>query len=122
MEPPPDDPPEDDPPDDDPPEEEVDPPEDVLEPPDEVDDPPEEDVLEPPLLVLPLVVPPELVDGSVPVPVWPGSVGFAVEPRSEDGLAKSSLSFAPPHAARRATEEATTAQRMRRGFMGVAKH
>lgn len=106
-----------------PPEEEVDPPEDVVEPPDEdVDEvePPDEEVE----LVLLVELPPELVeDGSVPAPgPGVGSVGLVVEPRSAPGLAKSSLSFAPPQAARTAIDEATAALMRRRGFMTVAKH
>lgn len=107
----------------DPPEEppdEVEPPDDVVDPPDEDVDPPDEEV-EPVLLVLP----PELdVEGSVPVPVpaGAGSVPFVSEPRSELGLAKSSLSFAPPQAARTANDDATTALMRRRGVMGMAKH
>lgn len=104
-----------------PPEEDVDPPEDEVEPPDEdVDEvePPDEDVE----LVLLAPLPPELVDeGSVPAP-GVGSVGLVVEPRSAPGPAKSSLSFAPPQAARTAIDEATAALMRRRGFMTVAKH
>ena len=110
-------PPEDEPPDDEPPDDEVEPPDDEVDPPDEE--------VEPPLLVLLAVpeLPPELdADGSVPVPVAGGSVPFVSVPRSEAGLAKSSFSFAPPQAARRAIDEATAAQRIRRGFMAVAKH
>ena len=105
-----------------PPDEVVEPPDDVVEPPEDVVDPPDEDVE----LVLLVELPPELVDdGSVPVAGGVGSVGFVVEPRSptsDEGLAKSSLSFAPPQAARTAIDEATAALMRRRGFMTVAKH
>lgn len=105
-----------------PPDELVDPPEEPpdedVEPPDDEVDPPDDEVE----LVL-LVLPPELeVDGSVPVSAGAGSVAFVSVARSELGFAKSSLSFAPPQAARTANDEATTALMRRRGFIGVAKH
>lgn len=104
----------------DPPDELLDPPDDEVEPPEDVLEPPDEDV-DPPLLVL--LLPPELeAEGSVPEPAPGGTVPFVSVPRSDDGLAKSSLSFAPPQAARRAIDEAPTAQRIRRGFMAVPKH
>lgn len=108
------------PPDEEPPEEEVDPPDDEVDPPDEDDEPPDEDVeLLPPLVLDELLV---LGPGSVPVDGGAGSVPFVVDARSDDGVPKSSLSFAPPHAARRTTEETIAALMKRPVFMRVAKH
>lgn len=107
------------PPDEEPPDEEVDPPDDEVDPPDEDDEPPDEDVeLLPPLVLDELLV---LGPGSVPVDGGAGSVPFVVDARSDDGVPKSSLSFAPPHAARRA-EETIAALMKRPVFMRVAKH
>lgn len=110
-EPPDEEPPDEEPPDEDPPDDEVDPPDD--------DEPPDEDVELPPLVLDELLV---LGPGSVPVEGGAGSVPFVVDARSDDGVPKSSLSFAPPHAARRATEETTAALMKRLVFMTVAKH
>jgi hypothetical protein len=92
----------------------LDPPED--EPPDEDVDPPPDDDDELELLLpgRPELPPPEVEpfepDGSPPLGTVPNS--------DEPGAAKSSDSFAPPHAAKTAIEEATAAStRMR--FMGV---
>ena len=102
-----------------PPDEDVDPPDEDVEPPDEEVDPPDEEVeLPPPLVDEVLLV---LGAGSVPAP-GAGSVPFVVDARSDDGVPKRSLSFAPPQAARRA-KEATAAALMKRWvFMRVAKH
>lgn len=84
-------------------------PEDVdeVEPPEDVDPP--EDVA--PLLPLELLAPEdELAVGSVP---------FESVPTPDAGVPNKSLSFAPPHAARRATDEATHATKSRLGFIGV---
>ena len=105
----------------DPPDEDVEPPDEV-EPPDDVDDPPD-DVELPPLVLL-VELPPELVEpGSVPLGLV-GSVPLVSDASSDPGggLAKSSLSLAPPQAASRANDEATAALMRRRGFMRVAKH
>jgi hypothetical protein len=101
------------------PDEDVDPPDEV-EPPDEDVEPPDDEVeLLPPLVLLDELV---LGPGSVPVAGGAGSVPFVVDARSDEGVPKRSLSFAPPQAARRATEDAIAALMKRRVFMRVAKH
>ena len=108
-------PPEDEPPDEEPPDE--DPPDDEVEPPDEEVEPPDDEVeLLPPLELL------VLGPGSVPVAGGAGSVPVVVDARSDEGVPKRSLSFAPPHAARRATEETIATLMKRLVFMTVAKH
>lgn len=114
-----------------PPDELVEPPEDEVEPPDEDDEvlPPEDEV-EPPDEEVPLLpplvlldeLPPVLGPGSVSVDGGVGSVPFVVDARSDDGVPKRSLSFAPPHAARRTKEEERAALMKRLVFMRVAKH
>jgi hypothetical protein len=111
-----------------PPEELVDPPEDPpdedVDPPDDEVDPPDDEVELLVLLVL-LVLPPELdVDGegSVASSAGSGSVPSVADARSDDGLPKSSLSFAPPHATKRPNDEAIAALMKRWVFMRVAKH
>ena len=109
------------PPDDDPPDEDVDPPDDEVEPPEDDVEPPED---EPPLLP-PLVLLEELLvlgPGSVLVPGGAGSVPFVVDARSDDGVPKRSLSFAPPQAASKATDDASAALMKRLVFMRVAEH
>jgi hypothetical protein len=107
------------PPLDDPPDEDVDPPDDEVDPPDEDVEPPDEVELPPPLVLDVLLV---LVPGSVPVAGGAGSVPSVVDARSADGVPNRSLSFAPPHATRRKTDDATAALMKRLVFMRVAKH